>query len=455
MNQALPQIMPVLPETVLLCFTVLSVVAGVCAAPSKAKKTADGAVFAGLAAAFCLLFLLKTPNEPFAAATVTLKRILTASAAAVLAFGADWLKYKKYERFEFAPLVGFSTAGMMLAVGADNFLMQFLGLELAFFPLLFLTAYKRQGERSTAAGAKLAVMMLLASGVYLFGVSVVYACLGTVDFAAVAAADKSRVLPVLLWGGAFVAAGLFTKAGVAPFHLWLPDVFEGAPSPVTAMFVLTARLSVLGALAALLFRPFTDLAVYARPVLETAAVLSVFAGGAGAVVQTNVKRLIACSVVAMNGTALAALAVSAGGTFLMLSAVDTVLTAGLCAIMLSLRVGDELIEETRILAGQGRAKPVRGALFSLIFLGAAGAPPFAGFLARFDLYRATAAAGLTPFCLLLVFGAMPLTYVYLRLIRQMYAAAAKDELSPAPLPMKAVILLSAAVSSLMFVATGF
>ncbi len=453
------EIIPVLPETLLFLFTLLSLLAGVYAPCAKARQIADRLIYAGL---FSSLAVLLLPPENFQKMFLNksffvvdgfalwLKKILMLSAIGALAFGADWLKYKKYRRFEYASLLGFCVTGMMVTISAETFLLQFLGLEMMHFPLLFLTAYKRRGERSTEAGTKYVVMVFLSSGLYLFGVSVLYACVGTLDFVKIAQAEKNEIMPALLWGLSFVVSGLLLKIGVVPFHSWLADVYEGAPSPVTALFAMLVRLTLLAAFGRIVTEPFAELGFYWRPVLATLSVLSIIIGGFGAIVQTNVKRLTAYTVIILNGFALSALIVRNLESLILFLTTDLILLSGLSAVLLSLRVGDELSEEIRVLSGQGQAKPIRGALFSLIFLGLSGLPPFGGFWARLGVFRTMILNDMMPFCILLMLGGLLIMYVYLKLIRQMYTLTPKEELSFAPVSSKILIVFSAAFSGLSY-----
>ncbi len=449
-------VLPALPESVMLLFTLFALLTGVCSPSLKAKQTVNKIICSGLICAFLSLCLIEEKNIGFSGfilddfALWSKKILLIASFAAVI-FGDDWLKYKKYSRFEYAVLVGFSVVGMMVTISAENFLVQFLGLEMMHFPLLFLTAYKRQGERSTEAGTKYVVMVFLSSGLYLFGVSVLYACLGSLDFERLALSDKKAIMPAVLWGLSFVTAGLFLKIGAAPFHSWIADVYEGAPSPVTALFAMVVRLPVIAALARIVLEPFGELTFFWQPVLGAVAVLSVAIGGFGAIVQTNIKRLTAYSVIVLNGFSLAALIVQNSALLQFSLTIDVVLLSGMAAIILSLRIAEDLSEEIRVLSGQGRLKPVRGALFSLIFLGFSGAPPFAGFWTRFWLFKETVLNDMILFSVTLMFGGLLMMYVYLKLIRQMYMTTAKEELSFAPFAMKVVIVFAAITSALSFV----
>ena len=460
MVDTLKDILPILPEILLLYFAVVSLLVGVYVSSEKAKKWADRLVYTGFFSALIVLSLIEVPHEGlfidpqgfvldrFA---LWLKTILLIGSIMTLAFGVDWLKYKRYSRFEFAPLLAFCVTGMMLTVSAETFLVQFLGLELMHFPLLFLTAYKRYGERSTEAGTKYVVMVFLSSGLYLFGISVLYACMGTLDFAKLAIADKEQIMPALLWGISFIVAGLCLKIGAAPFHSWVADVYEGAPSPVTALFAMLVRLPVIAALARIVLQPFAELTFFWLPVLGIIGVLSVCIGGFGAIVQTNIKRLEAYTVIVLNGFALTALVVSDTVLLQFLLTIDLVLLTGASSVILSLRIGDELSEEIRVLSGQGQSKPVRGALFSLIFLGFSGMPPFAGFWTRFWLFKEILLKDMLFFPAFLMSGSLLIMYVYLKLIRQMYMTPAKEELSFAPFTMKIAIVFSAVASALSFV----
>ena len=459
MRHFIQDLVPAFPEIVLLSMTAFSLLFAVYAPPSKAKAYADKCVYAGLLTAFFILCFMDVPEKGVFVGessfildgfSLYLKKIVLVGAFVCLMFATEWLRYKKYSRFEFAPLLGFSVTGMMLTLSGKTFLMQFLGLEMIHFPLLFLTAYKRMGDRSTEAGTKYAVTVFLSSGLYLFGVSVIYACLGTLDFSKIATADKTQIMPALLWGLSFITAGLFIKIGVVPFHSWMADIYEGAPSPVTALFVTIVRLGVIAALARIVWYPFAGLDFYLHPVLLATALLSVCIGSFGAMVQDNIKRLTAYTAIVLNGFAMAALMSKNVALLLMNLSVDLVLTAGAAAILLSLRLGDALSEQIRVLAGQGRVKPVRGALFSLIFLGLAGAPPFAGFWGRLALFKEMSVAGAPIIAALLMSAGLLIMYVYFSLIRQMYAVSAKEELSLAPSPMKAIIVFAAFISVFFF-----
>lgn len=460
MGKAGTDFLPVFPETILLLCTVAALIAGLYSQVRSARKTVNKLIYFGFITAFLSLFLIDVPRSGLYVGehsfildgyALFFKKLILPAAVVVLAFGSDWLSFKKYYRFEYGILVSFSVLGMMVTVSADDFLMQFLGLEMMNLPLVFLASYKRQGIRSTEAGMKYVIMSILSSGLYLFGVSVIYACLGTIDFSQIAAAEKEAILPALLWGVSFVSAGLFMRLGVVPFHAWLADVYEGAPSPVTALFGILVPLPVMAAMARIVLHPFGGLDYFWQPLLIVICAASVFAGAFGAMLQTNIKRLTAYTVISLNGFALAALIDQNASGLLFFLAVNAVLVAGVFGIMLSLRIGEELSEEIHVLTGQGRVKPMRGAFFSLIFLGLTGIPPFAGFWTRFILFEENIAIGFPVVAVLLMLGSLVLAYIYLKLIRQMYFSTARDELLPASAPCRTVILVSVIFSAVFIV----
>ncbi len=455
---ALTVFLPLLPEAFLTLCALFALGAGVFSRVDLRKTNADMLVRIGFGGAFVLLCL--TGRETFFSEdglfvsdgySRFVRIAICALGALSLSFGQGWLKYKKYARFEYPVLLAFSVAGAGTALCAENFLPLFLGLEAAQLPLCFLASYKRQGERSTEAGAKYVLISLLSSGFILFGISALYACLGTLDFSmtgkAAAQADTAALLPSL----AFIAAGFMIKAGAAPFHSWAASVYEGMPSPVTAYAAVVWRLAVWAVFAKVVFYPLAFAEAFWSPVFLVSAVFGVYAGAFGALTQTNVKRLSAYTLTVSNGFILLALQIGEPAPFLFFVLIDAVLAAGLFAVVLSLRIGGDLSEDIGTFAGQGRAKPVRAALYALIFLGMTGFPPFAGFWRRFFLFESAVKNGDLAPCTLMMAGAFVLAYAYLKIIRRMYSAQPKDDLSSVPLSLKAALWGAAGVSLLLSV----
>lgn len=451
---------PIVPEVFLLFFAIWALIIGVYHIPYFARLNSNRLVYVGFMGALILLFIIHIMPDGIYfgkrffvldSYAVFVKRVLLFFGIIVLAYAIDWLKYKKFSRFEYSVLLAFSVAGMMMAVSAESFLMLFLGLELAQTPLCFMVSYKRQGERSTEAGAKYILLSILSSGLFLFGVSVIFVCLGTFNYDSIASAQIDEVLPSVLLGSIFVFAGLAFRIGLVPFHAWAADTYEGAPTPVTAFIGIMHRLFLLAVLARILWVPLSQIAPYWQPALAVIALLCVLGGALGALMQTNIKRLAAYTILSSNGFALLALVSNGMASFLFFLVVDTLLLSGLFAIILSLRIGGNLSEYVQTLSGQARLKPVRGALFTLIFLGLTGLPPFAGFWGRFFIFHESILAEHLYVPVLAMIGSLITAFVYLRIIRQIYFSAPKDDLLPAPEPMRSVILAVALISVFMLV----
>lgn len=453
---ALNLFLPLLPEAFLTLCALCALGAGVFSRVNLRKANADTLVWVGFGGAFVLLCL--TGGDAFFSEDGLfvsdgyarfVRMTLYASGALSLSFGQSWLKYKKYARFEYPVLLAFSVAGAGTALCAENFLPLFLGLEAAQLPLCFLTSYKRQGERSTEAGAQYVLISLLSSALILFGVSALYVCTGTLDFSQTVQAAKTEDVAALLPALAFIAAGFMMKGGAAPFHLWTASVYEGMPTPVTAFAAVVWRFAVWTAFAKVVFYPLAFAEAFWSPVLLFSAAAGVYAGSFGALTQTNVKRLAAYTLTVSNGFILLAIQIGEPSSFLFFVLIDAVLTAGLFAVALSLRIGGDLSEDVDTLAGQGRVKPVRAALYALIFLGMTGFPPFAGFWRRFFLFENAVQNGDFLPCVLMMAGAFVLAYAYLKILRRMYASQPKDDLSPVPLSLRAALWAAAGVSLLL------
>ncbi len=448
-------ILPLLPEAFLTLCTFVALSAGVFSRVDLKKRNVNLSVWAGMAGAFVLSGLAYGNGETFLTAdglfgsdgyTSFVKTVVYALSAVAMAFGAQWLKWKKYARFEYPVLMAFSVAGTGVALSSEDFLPMFLGMEAAGMPLCFLTAYKRFGDRSTEAGAKFALVSLSGSAFLLFGISVLYVCTGTTDFARIKATaeslDFASVLPALV----FITAGFMIKAGAVPFHSWVPSVYEGMPTPVTAYAAFVMRFVVWSVFAKAVFYPLAFAQAFWRPVFLITAAAGVFVGAFGSVTQTNVKRLAAYTLIVSNGFILMSFGMAEPVSFLFFALIDAVLAAGMFAVILSMRTAGVLSEKIDTLAGQGKAKPVRSALYALIFLGMTGIPPFAGFWRRFFLFEAAVKKGDFWPCLFMMAGSFVLAYAYLKIIRSMYAGRAKAELSAVPLFLKLTLWVTAGVS---------
>jgi NADH-quinone oxidoreductase subunit N len=349
--------------------------------------------------------------------------VLLGSGLALL-LSLSYLPREEMSRFEFPVLVTFATLGMMIMVSANDLLSLYVGLELQSLALYVLAAFRRDSLKASESGLKYFVLGALSSGVLLYGASLVYGFAGTTDFAGLAAVFDGGEAPIgAVVGLVFVLAGLAFKISAVPFHMWTPDVYEGAPTPVTAFFALAPKMAAFALLIRLLAGPFIDLIDQWQQVVVIIAVASMVLGAFAAIAQTNIKRLMAYSSIANMGYALVALAagtpegVSAVLTYL---AIYLAMTAGTFGIILHMRINDRAVENISDLAGLAKTRPALALAMAIFMFSMAGIPPLAGFFGKLVVFQAAVAAGLYVLAVIGVLASVVGAFYYLRIIKVMY-----------------------------------
>jgi NADH-quinone oxidoreductase subunit N len=351
------------------------------------------------------------------------KLMVLLSAALTLVMSINWLQREQLEHFEYPVLVLFATLGMMMMISANNLLSLYLGLELQSLALYVLAAYQRDSGRATEAGLKYFALSSLASGLLLYGSSLVYGFAGTTGFDALAHAFTQGVPVGVTIGMVFVIAGLAFKISAVPFHMWTPDVYEGAPTPVTAFFAVAPKIAALFLLIRVLVGPFGALADQWQQVIVFISVASMFVGGFAAIVQRNIKRLMAYSSISHIGYALIGLAVGdqvgIRGVLVYL-AIYLFMNAGTFAVILAMRQKGRLLEGIDDLAGLSRTHPPMAAALAIFMFSMAGIPPMAGFWAKLYIFMAAIDKGFVGLAVIGVLTSVVSAYYYLRIIKVMY-----------------------------------
>jgi NADH-quinone oxidoreductase subunit N len=392
------------------------------------------------------------------------KLLILSGAAFSILLADEFFSDIKLSRFELPVLMLLATLGMMLMVSSASFLSLYMGLELQSLALYVLAAFNRDHLRSTEAGLKYFVLGALSSGMMLYGISLIYGFTGTTSFAAVAAVThqfgSGAGTPGLgvIFGIVFLIAGLAFKVSAVPFHMWTPDVYEGAPTPVTAYFATAAKVAAMCLFLRAILIPFPDLVHQWRQIIVFISVLSMALGAVAAIGQSNIKRLMAYSSIGHMGYALLGLA--AGTTLgvrgvLIYLAIYVATNLGVFACIQAMRRGGKAVEGISDLAGLARTDLRLAVLFSLLFLSLAGLPPLAGFFAKFYVFLAAIQAGLViPAVLGVLASAIGLVY-YLRLVKVMFFDEPADALdSPTGLGSRTIMLLSGAVALLFIFAAS-
>ena len=400
-------------------------------APSHAGPVYDGLIAADLFASFGKAI------------------IFPASAVAIIA-AHGWFEQDHEHSSEYAVLIVFAAVGMSVMVSATSLISLYVGLELQSLAAYVLASYRRTDERSAEAGLKYFVLGALASGILLYGISLLYGFTGTTNFTGIAAAFGREAPSLgLLFGLVFVLAGLAFKASAVPFHMWTPDVYEGAPTPVTMFFstapkaaavLLATRLCIEG------MGPATDAW---RQIMIFAALASIFLGGIAAYGQTNIKRLLAYSSINNVGFALVGLAAAgAQGAssvlFYIAVYVVTNLGAFLCVLWMRDQKGQP-VEGIDSLAGLSQSRPGMAAALAIFMFSLAGIPPLFGFWPKLLVFQAAVAAGFAPLAVAAILGTVIGAYYYLKIIKVMYMDEPGEPYGRVREPVQGLLILLAAL----------
>ena len=431
---SLPDLMPALPEIFLACAGLALLLIGVFLGEKSTRIVAALAVLSFIITAALLLMgpqgRVLTFNGMFVTDgfAVFMKILVLVGSSLALILSLDYLEHENMSRFEFPVLFVLATLGMLLMVSANSLIALYLGLELQSLALYVVAAFNRDSERSSEAGLKYFVLGALSSGMLLYGASLVYGFTGTVAFDGLAQALPAGQVASMgvIIGIVFICAGLAFKVSAVPFHMWTPDVYEGAPTPVTAFFAVAPKVAAMALFVRVLVEPFGHLTSQWQQIVVVASALSMILGAFAAIAQTNVKRLMAYSSIGHVGFALLGLAAGTPDgitAVIVYLSIYVAMSIGTFAVILSMRVDGKAVEGIQDLAGLGKSNP--GTAFALVIMmfSMAGIPPLAGFFAKLYVFRAVIAQGTTGFIILAVIGVVSSVvsaYYYLRVIRVMY-----------------------------------
>jgi NADH-quinone oxidoreductase subunit N len=452
-----------LPELILAIGAMALLLTGAIGGEKTNSTVSWGAIALLAAAGAAAVWLVPADATAFGGAFIAdgfarfAKLLILLGAAFSILLAEDFFAAIKLSRFELPVLMLLATLGMLLMVSSGSFLSLYMGLELQSLALYVLAAFNRDNLRSTEAGLKYFVLGALSSGMLLYGISFIYGFTGSVEFAAIATVvEKTGVSLGLLFGLVFLVAGLAFKVSAVPFHMWTPDVYEGAPTPITAYFATAAKVAALCLFLRAILMPFPDALDQWRQIIVFISVLSMALGAIAAIGQTNIKRLMAYSSIGHMGYALLGLA--AGTAYgvqgvLFYMAVYVATNLGVFACIQAMQRNGQAVEDIYDLAGLARTDIRFAIVFAMLFLSLAGLPPLAGFLAKFYVFLAAVEAGLlVPAIIGVLASAVGLVY-YLRLTKIMFF----DEPAPAfdgrrSISPRLIISLSGAFALLLILA---
>ena len=389
--------------------------------------------------------------------TKFVKLLLIAGTALVFLLSENWLNREENRRPEFTVLMLFALVGMLFMVSANDLMSLYMGMELSSLALYVLASFNRDSLKSTEAGIKYFVLGALASGLFLFGASLVYGFSGTTNFNLLAEAITSQpqASPGLLTGFVLIAVAFCFKVSAAPFHMWTPDVYEGAPTPVTAYFSIVPKIAALALLARLLCDPFHAMHAAWQQIIIVASLASMLVGAFGALGQKNIKRLLAYSSIGHVGYLLAGLAtgtVSGVAAVLLYLSLYLLMSAGAFACIMMMKKNNEYVEEIYDLSGLSRTHPRMAFALALFMFSMAGIPPLAGFFGKMYIFLATLESGLFALAIIGGLASVVACFYYLKVVKVMYF----DEPLPTSLdtkpsrPLILVTVLCASITLLFF-----
>ena len=366
-----------------------------------------------------------------------LKALVLIGAAVCLIMTPNFLEREGVNKFEYSVLALFATIGMMMMISANSLISLYVALELQSLPLYVMTAFNRDKLRASEAGLKYFVLGALASGLLLYGCSMIYGFTGTLSFPGLASAlspdimDGETISIGVVIGLVFVAAGLAFKLAAVPFHMWTPDVYEGAPTPIAAFLAAAPKVAAMGLTIRVFYQPFGDWVGQWQQIVVFIAIASMLLGAFAAIGQSNIKRLLAYSGIGHIGFALVGL--SAGtekGVYsvLVYLAIYLAMTLGVFACVLVMRRNGAPVERIEDLSGLARQQPLFAAAIAIFMFSLAGIPPLAGFFGKLYVFMAAVDAGLTPLAIIGVLASVVGAYYYLRIVKVMYFDEATDPL---------------------------
>ncbi|MEZ5873752.1 MAG: NADH-quinone oxidoreductase subunit NuoN [Hyphomicrobiales bacterium] len=390
--------------------------------------------------------------DPFGRA-VKLLTLIGAGAALVLS--VDYWRKAGGLKFEYPILVLFATTGMLMMISAYDLIALYVGLELQSLALYVVAAFRRDSERSAEAGLKYFVLGALASGMLLYGASLVYGFTGSTEFSQIAAAvQPSGANLGLIFGLVFMMVGFAFKISAVPFHMWTPDVYEGAPTPVTAFFAAAPKLAAMALTVRVVISAFPAVTVEWRQIVVFLAIASMALGSFAAIGQTNIKRLMAYSSIGHMGYALVGLAAgTAAGVqgVIIYLAIYLAMTLGTFACILAMRRDGKMIEEIDQLSGLSRTSPMMALMLAILMFSLAGIPPLAGFFAKFYVFLAAIEAGLYSLAVIGVLLSVVGAYYYLRIVKIMYFDDPAERFEPMQAPLAVVLGVTGLFTLLYFV----
>ena len=461
MNDVTPisALLPILPEIVLALGAIVMLMIGVMLG-ERSGGVVNGLCFGVLVLAGASLLALPAGSHTlFGGSFVVdeyarfLKVLTLIGSGGALILSRDYFNAEKLQKFEYGPLVLLSTLGMLLLISAADLIALYLGLEMMSLALYVVAASDRDNLRSTEAGLKYFVLGALSSGMLLYGASLIYGFTGTVNFTGIAKAAGQGASIGLIFGLVFLFVGFCFKISAVPFHMWTPDVYEGAPTPVTAFFAAAPKVAGVAIFVRATVVAFPGITHEWQQIVVFVSIASMALGAFAAIGQRNIKRLMAYSSIGHMGFALVGLAAgTAEGVqgVLVYMSIYVAMTLGTFAVILSMRRDGKYVETISDLAGLSRTHPTMAFFLAMLLFSLAGIPPLAGFFAKFYVFLAAIKAGLYVLAVIGVLTSVVGAYYYLAIVKLMYFDEPAAGFQRMPVLLRLVLGVAGLINILFF-----
>ena len=387
------------------------------------------------------------------------KVVILISAAAVMIMSEAYMARRNLLRFEYPILIALAAVGMMVMVSAGDLMTLYMGLELQSLALYVVASLRRDGVKSTEAGLKYFVLGALSSGLLLYGASLTYGYAGTTLFSGIISVASDGEIPLgLLLGLVFLITGLAFKVSAVPFHMWTPDVYEGAPTPVTAFFATAPKVAAMGLFARVMHDAFGGMVPDWSQIVALLSVLSMFLGAIAAIGQRDIKRLMAYSSIAHMGYALMGLA--SGTAFgvqamLVYMAIYVTMNVGTFAFILSMERDGQQVTDIASLSQYAQTSPGRALAMLVLLFSLAGVPPLVGFFGKYYVLVAAVEAGLAWLAVAGVIASVIGAFYYLRIVYLMYFGEEGEGLDAGGSPVLGAFLMASAAAMVLGVINLF
>lgn len=433
---------PALPEIALAAAIMSLMMVGVFSPAKGALGRVSGLSVATLVVVGALIVITGTEartalNNLFLVDSFTffMKLLVIVAAVLTLLMSDKYIRREGMGRFEYPILICFAVLGMLMMISANDLISLYIGLELQSLALYVVAAFQRDQLHSTEAGLKYFVLGALSSGLLLYGCSLIYGYTGSTSFDEIAATLGMTQEPAvgLVLGLVFVTAGLAFKVSAVPFHMWTPDVYEGAPTAVTAFFAVAPKIAAMALFLKVMLGPFGSMIGEWQQLIWIVSVASMILGAFAAIAQTNIKRLMAYSSIGHVGYALMGLVAGSeegAGAVMLYMAIYLVMNVGTFACILSMKVRDRMVENISDLAGLSKTRPGMALALMLFMFSMAGIPPLAGFFGKFFVFAAAIQAELYYLALVGALSSVVSAFYYLRIIKVMYFDEGEETIDP-------------------------